>query len=209
VTGTAAQISWTTDEPADSQVLYRVLGQTDYQQTAVDPGLVTSHSVLLQGLMPETTYEYHVRSVDSGGNETVSSPDDTFTTTASSSTYLVFEAEGGDLATPMQLTGGAGAFGEAWVDTPSGTSQGTSNNPAGTATFGVNVPSTGTWYLWVRIMNVGGTGGTVYEQIDGAGRQLLSVVAADTWEWAPGVGAWTLLRPGRRPAHPGAGWPQA
>ena len=186
VTATASSINWTTDEPSDGQVFYRVQGGSAYQQTAVDPGLVTDHSVLLQGLAANTSYEYHVRSVDSSGNATVSNPDATFSTQASSSTFLSFEAESGFLTAPMRAVNGSDAFGGAWTDTPAGTSQGTSNNPAGTAEFGVNVPSDGTWYLWVRILNPNGTGGTLYESVDGGSRVLMDVTSAGTWEWAAG-----------------------
>src|SRR5439155_1367441 len=52
ITATTATITWTTDEPADSQVVY---GQSS---TPLDPAPVTSHSVLLTGLTPATTYSY-------------------------------------------------------------------------------------------------------------------------------------------------------
>jgi chitodextrinase len=186
VGATSAEITWVTDEAADSRVFYRTLGQSDYQQTAVDDSLVTDHLVLVQGLIPETTYEYHVRSADSAGNGVESSPDETFTTSASSNVYLRFEAEAGSLTAPMRSATGGGAFGDAWIDTPAGTSTGTSSSPAGTAVFGVNIPSSATWYLWVRIYNPNTTGGSLYESVNGAGRELLSVTAAGQWEWAAG-----------------------
>ena len=204
VSATAGSINWTTDEPSDSQVFYRIQGGSSYQETAVDPGLVTDHSVLLQGLAADTTYEYHVRSVDSSGNATVSSPDVTFTTQASSESFLSFEAESGFLTAPMQAANGSDAFGGAWADTPAGTSQGTSNNPSGTATFGVNVPSDGTWYLWVRLLNPNNTGGSMYESVDGGSRVLMSVTSSGTWEWAAGrsytltAGQHTIELGGRR-----------
>ncbi len=186
ITGTSAQITWTTDEVADSQVFWRLAGQTAYQQTAIDTNLLTSHSMQLTGLMPSTTYEYHVRSADGAGNAAVSSPDRTFTTAASSSSYLVFEAEAGTLASPVRSVTGTNAFGGAYIDTPQGTSQGSANNPAGTAVFGVNIPTAGTWYLWVRMNNVTGSGGTWYESMDGGSRQLMNVSAINAWEWSAG-----------------------
>jgi len=186
VAATSGTVTWTTDEPSDSQVFYRVQGGTAYQQTAVDPSLVTDHGILLQGLMPATTYAYHVRSLDSSGNATVSSPDGTLTTLASSSSYLTFEAEGGSLTAPMRAVTGADSFGDAWVDTPAGTPTGTSNSPAGTATFGVHIPSNAIWYLWVRVMNPTGSGGTLYESMDGAAPQTLDVTTAGAWEWIAG-----------------------
>lgn len=184
--GTSAQITWTTDEPADSQVFWRLAGQTAYQQTAIDTNLLTSHSVPLTGLLPSTTYEYNVRSADGAGNAAVSSPDKTFTTTSSTNSYLIFEAEAGVLASPVRATAGSNAFGGAFIDTPQGTAQGSSNSPAGTAVFGVNIPTSGTWYLWVRMNNVTGSGGTWYEAMDGGTRALMNVAAINVWEWSAG-----------------------
>jgi PKD repeat protein len=80
ITQTAATITWTTDEPSDSQVFYRISGTSSYDQTPVDPTLVTSHTVALSGLVAGTTYEYRVQSADALGNTANSSPDGTFTT---------------------------------------------------------------------------------------------------------------------------------
>lgn len=71
VAETSAVITWTTDEPATSQVEY---GYTaDYGLTVpLDENLVTSHSVSLTGLEPDRTYCFRVRSKDEGGNEAIS-----------------------------------------------------------------------------------------------------------------------------------------
>jgi len=58
-------ISWTTDEPSDSQIDYRVAGDP---LTAVVPDLVTEHSVTLTNLAPMTTYELTVQSTDLSAN---------------------------------------------------------------------------------------------------------------------------------------------
>ncbi len=81
VTATTAVISWTTDKPTDSQVEY---GSTSSYGsiTPLDASLVTSHSVTLTALKPETTYHFRVMSKDSEGNLAVSS-DFTFKTNAS------------------------------------------------------------------------------------------------------------------------------
>ena len=76
-TGTAT-ISWSTNEPADSQVEYGTT--TAYgSATAVDPTLVVSHSQQISGLSPATTYNYQVRSKDAAGN-LATSANFTFTT---------------------------------------------------------------------------------------------------------------------------------
>lgn len=68
-TTTGATISWTTDEPSTSQVEYWV---TTSSLTPLDTTLVTSHSVTLTDLTPETTYHFKVRSSDAAGNLAVS-----------------------------------------------------------------------------------------------------------------------------------------
>ena len=104
VGSTTATITWTTDEASDSQVFYRKLGATTYQQTSIDGTLVTSHSSRLAGLEPITTYECYVRSADALGNPATSSPTQTFATTDNSYTYLRFEVESGRLVTPVQTS---------------------------------------------------------------------------------------------------------
>ena len=72
ITGSSAQITWTTNEPATSRVEYGLT--TSYgSSTTLDATLVTAHSVALTGLAPNTTYNYRVRSIDAAGNEGVSS----------------------------------------------------------------------------------------------------------------------------------------
>jgi chitodextrinase len=63
----SATITWTTNEPSDSQVDYGPT--TAYgQSTPVNTSAVTAHSVVLSGLTPATTYNYRVRSKDAAGN---------------------------------------------------------------------------------------------------------------------------------------------
>ena len=84
ITGTSATITWTTNEAATSQVEYGLT--TSYgSMTAIDPTLVTAHSVTITGLAPNTTYNWRVRSKDAAGNETVSA-NSTFTTAAAPDT---------------------------------------------------------------------------------------------------------------------------
>ncbi|MCX5998280.1 MAG: fibronectin type III domain-containing protein, partial [Chloroflexi bacterium] len=66
-----ATITWTTEEPATSQVEYG--RTTSYGSiSTLDENLVTSHSVTLSGLLTNTTYSYRVRSEDASGNEAIS-----------------------------------------------------------------------------------------------------------------------------------------
>jgi len=76
VTETTADICWTTNEPATSQVEYWASPAT---LSPLDETLVTDHHVHLAGLTPATTYHYKTMSVDAAGNLAVS-PEYTFTT---------------------------------------------------------------------------------------------------------------------------------
>jgi hypothetical protein len=81
ITATTARITWTTDEPASSRVIYRRVGDSGWLQSPLDPSLITGHDVQIQALTPATTYEFRVRSVDVDGNVSTS-PDQQFDTAA-------------------------------------------------------------------------------------------------------------------------------
>ncbi|HEY7439221.1 MAG TPA: fibronectin type III domain-containing protein, partial [Acidimicrobiia bacterium] len=78
-TATSATINWTTDQPATTQVLY---GTTPAygSSTVLAPLGVTSHSQVVSGLSPATTYHFAVQS--SNGAGTTTSGDASFTTPA-------------------------------------------------------------------------------------------------------------------------------
>jgi len=78
ITSSSAQITWQTNEPADSQVEYGLT--TSYGNTTpLNTSLVISHSVSLSGLSANTLYHYRVKSKDAAGNLATSN-DFTFTT---------------------------------------------------------------------------------------------------------------------------------
>ena len=67
ITATGATITWITAAPADSQVEYGTTASFG-TLTPLDPTLVTSHSVVLTGLLSDRVYYFRVRSRDSLGN---------------------------------------------------------------------------------------------------------------------------------------------
>lgn len=79
VADTYATISWQTDEPSWSWVVYGV--STSYGLEKKITSYVSSHSLTLTGLSPQTIYYYQIKSKDSAGNIS-SSTDRTFTTLA-------------------------------------------------------------------------------------------------------------------------------
>jgi len=80
ITVSGATITWTTNEPATSQVEYGLTEQFGSSTTLET--LVTSHSVELAGLEADTTYHCRVISRDAANNEAVSLGQ-TFTTAGS------------------------------------------------------------------------------------------------------------------------------
>ncbi len=68
---TSATITWTTDEPASSQVSYGTSAGS-LTSSAGNPGSSTSHTVTLTGLSPSTVYSYRITSIDLSGNSTTS-----------------------------------------------------------------------------------------------------------------------------------------
>jgi hypothetical protein len=82
VTSTAATITWTTDQRADTQVEYGRTSSYGSSTALSSPG-VTAHSQTLSGLAAATTYHFRVRSSSAAGQEAVSG-DFTFTTSADS-----------------------------------------------------------------------------------------------------------------------------
>jgi peptidoglycan hydrolase-like protein with peptidoglycan-binding domain len=92
VTSSSALISWTTDEPSDTQIEYGLT--TSYgSQTTLSSSLVTSHAQTISGLSPNTTYHYRVRSKDSSNNQAVGT-DQTFTTSTEAPAAPVTPASG-------------------------------------------------------------------------------------------------------------------
>ena len=80
---TGALVGWRTDEPATSMIEYGTT--TAYgSSTTVDPTLVQRHRQSLDGLTPESTYHFRIRSIDAAGNVALS-PDRTFSTSSSTS----------------------------------------------------------------------------------------------------------------------------
>ena len=66
ITAYEATITWTTNEPSDSNVEYGL--DTSYGSSVYDGALVKIHSVTLTGLQPGTTYYYKATSTDNAGN---------------------------------------------------------------------------------------------------------------------------------------------
>ena len=87
ITPYSADVTWTTDEPATSQVEY---GLTSAYGTfsILEAQCTITHTLRLRGLDPQTAYHLRARSVDIGDNETASGSA-AFTTSALGPLYYV------------------------------------------------------------------------------------------------------------------------
>jgi len=182
VTGTSAVVSWHTDEPADGLVRFRRSGETGYQSTSVDGTLDTDHSVLVEGLMPETSYEFDVRSADEFGNSTTSA-DASFTTDVSPYHYVRIEPESGTVTAPVMTAAGAASFRGAWAALAAGTPDGTPGSPAGFAAMDYYLPDDGTWFVWLRMLGPTAGSGSWYEAVDGGSFASVATDGVGAWEW--------------------------
>ncbi len=109
-TSTSATINWNTSEPATSQVAYDTSSHSDPGWTSIaqltaayganspkDSDLVTSHGIMLGGLLSNTTYYYRVMSEDSSGNEAWSD-EGTFTTEADATAPVISNVTATDIS---------------------------------------------------------------------------------------------------------------
>jgi hypothetical protein len=71
ITRSSATISWTTNEPASSQVDYGPADVTT-NHSDPDPSLVSAHRVVLTGLQAGLPYRYRVRSIAADGGQVIS-----------------------------------------------------------------------------------------------------------------------------------------
>jgi len=89
ISATTATITWSTNKPANSTVDYGDAGT--YDQTQDSSALVSSHTLTLTGLEPNTTYNYRVSSAV--GDEFASAVSDSFTFTTLAAAEHPIEVE--------------------------------------------------------------------------------------------------------------------
>lgn len=80
-TNATATVTWTTNEPASSRIVYGMSTTSLTSSTALDSALVLTHAQNITGLLPSTTYYYSIQSKDAAGNLATSSVQ-SFTTLA-------------------------------------------------------------------------------------------------------------------------------
>ncbi len=98
ITTSGATITWTTNEASNSVVNYGLT--TSYGSNSSNASMVTNHSIALSGLTANTLYHYRVNSTDASNN-TATSTDFTFTTSAASLAPIETFADGNFTANPV------------------------------------------------------------------------------------------------------------
>src|SRR5579864_253345 len=88
ITRSTATITWTTSQPASSQVLYGGVGPNAFR-SPLDPSLVSAHRIVLTGLQPGTVYEFQVFSATAAGALAQSEVDSLTTAPAGSGPEVV------------------------------------------------------------------------------------------------------------------------
>ncbi len=149
--GTSATVTWTTDEPSDSRVNYGTSsGSLNLNQS--NAALVTSHSITLSGLSPNTTYFFQVRSADASGNAATSPA-----TPASFQTPNVTQPGTFTDTTVADFSGGTGDAGTSITDTSGGELQ--LAPAAGSEFSGTTLPTGWTSSIWASGGSVSVAGG--------------------------------------------------
>ncbi len=181
VTTASVVIQWTTDEDADSLVEYGTVSGS-LGESAADATLVTGHGVVLNTLVPGTTYFFKVTSVDAAGNPAVSD-EFSFTTLGLMSNSIalteyryISSVHAGAVVTV--LSNGlpvAGALVDVtWSGSAGSTDQGTTD-ANGEVVFQSGVTTAANWSFTLTVTNVA-SAGYVW---DTAAGELEETIAAD------------------------------
>ena len=138
ITATTATITWTTDVASDSTVNYGLT--TSYGSQQANSSQVTSHSISLSGLTPNTTYHYQCVSTNAYG--TATSSDYTFTTTAAPTEIII-----DDVGATYTGTWTAGTYSGGYDNTYKYCSNRRTSSTA-TVTWTPNLPRTGPYDVY-------------------------------------------------------------
>jgi hypothetical protein len=191
-TATTATITWTTDTPSNSQVLYGPTAGYGSQST-LDPSNVTSHSVTITGLTPETLYHFKVASDNAYGS--AQSGDLTFTTTELTTEIIIDNLDPGWTNTSPSGTWTAGSVAEVpKIGTNYLYTAGTGapeNPPTRSCRWTPNLPATGFYDVYVFYqIGANRTSGAPFTVVYDGG-SLVSV--QDQYSTQPNQGGWFLI----------------
>jgi hypothetical protein len=178
---TQATLSLRTGEP--SVCRYSVAANTPFDAMtgvfSTADGI--AHSAPVGGLAGGLVYNFYVRCQDNNGN---ANPDDFligFGVASSSSftpLYQYVEAEAGVVVAPMAIAGDANASGGQYVATQT--------DSAGSVSFAVTVPATGSYYVWAKILSLDAGSDSFYVSLDGGPTDVYDTAEklwSSSWQW--------------------------
>jgi len=176
ITANSAIITWTTDELSNSVVDYGLT--TSYGSTTSNSTNVTSHSISLAGLSASTLYHYRVSSTDPSNN-TATSGDNTFTTSAPPTSTLVESFTDGNF-TANPVWGGTTSTWQ--IVASSDVAAGAANS----STLRLNVTSgvSGTQYLQTQRTSAWGTSQSWSFWLGRRAQAATSANYSVVWLWA-------------------------
>ena len=191
-TATTATITWTTDTPSNSRVFYGPTAGYG-SQSPLDPSEVTSHSVTITGLSPETLYHFKVVSANPYGS--AESGDLTFTTTQLMTEIVVDNLDPGWTNTSPSGTWTVGSVAEVPKIGPNylytAVTGAPENPPTRSCRWTPNLPVTGFYDVYVFYqIGANRTSGAPFTVVYDGG-SLVSV--QDQYSAQPNQGGWFLI----------------
>lgn len=143
----------------------------------------------LTGTAPNVPSQDTVTVVVSAGGKS-----DTLNLAIMTSAYYMLEAESGNLVAPMQIGSDPLASKGQYISIPAGT--GNTISPKIEATYSVNIPTTGAYYVWLRIykqlINPSGNYGTFVGFNGTFGKPGIANRSAGQYEWVIGSPVFNL-----------------
>jgi hypothetical protein len=150
-----------------------------------------NQTATVTGLASGAVYNYYIRCQDASGNTDTTDVTIGFAVAGGSVTpfYQYFEAESGALAAPMAVASDPAASGGQYVTA-------TAAN-AGSVSFTVTVPSTGSYYIWGKIEAVDGDSDSFFVSADGAATDVYDDAQSygSFWQWTEVNGRGTAGTP--------------
>jgi hypothetical protein len=133
--------------------------------------------ILLPASSGGTPTATHTRTPTAPGATATHTPTKTPTPTSGGggNVTVVFSAESGVLVAPMKVYASSNAFGGQYIASPS--------NETGTATWTVNVPTSGQYVLWARVYAGSTSSNAAYLKMDSGTEDTFDIDAGSTWKW--------------------------
>lgn len=218
---TRAVITWTTDEPASSRLLWG-LTQPESNTSGGDSLRVLSHRVELSGLSPSQSYFFRVQSEDAAGNAS-SSGSSLFQTPAPPfqeiSGVVVMEAENFDKNIPrgskswsLKTDNYKKYLGKGFMNAGPNTGTVVDTGISETSpqlVYPVSFSTTGTYNIWIRGRGANSNDDSVHTGLNGSvpasGPSKVGAFAS-SWEWRRGAPdgppvTLTVSKPGIQTLH--------